>query len=134
MTFPKEETPSHSVHTRHYYGFSSKIGGGFYARPMLYPDFVAAEEAPEVYRISKTSTADPGEIYTTLTEATSKWSAEGRKNAIFEILDSESYYEASLELDIPSQVRIVIRSKQQATSSIAGARTNQNQRQLRRWQ
>jgi hypothetical protein len=114
ILFPTGVIPK-SVQTRHYYGFSSKIGGGCYVRSKPSPDLAEMEESV-VYKISKNtesgSTPDVI-IYPTFHDAIKKWASEGKKSAVFEILDSEFYEESELELDIPSEIQVVIHAEEE---------------------
>lgn len=114
ILFPTEVIPK-SVQTRHYCGFSNKIGGGSYIRPKPSSDLTEMEESV-VYKISKNteSTSTPDVIiHPTFHDAIKKWESEGKKSAVFEILDSEFYEESEFELDIPSKIQVVIRAEEE---------------------
>jgi len=116
ILFPNGELPV-SVHATHFYGFSSKIGGGSYKRPESAYNFIEIDGA-KMYRVSKNITSSsPGDgsiIHLDIHTAFAQWASDGKNNAVFEIVDSEYYDdEGSLEIDIPSKVKIIIRSKQE---------------------
>jgi hypothetical protein len=109
-----------AVHTTHYYGFSGRVGGGFYIRPIFASDYM---DVQKIYRISqnKINETENGEdndpnyppVSVSLTDAIEKWIIDGKKNSVFEILDSEFYDNESLLFDIPPDTKVVIRAKQE---------------------
>jgi hypothetical protein len=119
ILFPKGASPT-DVHTSHYYGFSGKVGGGFYVRPVFASDIVGVEK---IYKISKTTHNEGTEndnnnissaIYTSVNDAVKKWADDGKSNTIIEILDSEIYDEEEpILFEIPSDTKVIIRSRQE---------------------
>lgn len=124
IMFPVGEVPR-SVHTNHYYGFSSAIGGGFYVRPEPPQFFVVGGhvfgkniEEFHHYFVTKTGvipsnvTGNENQVFKTLAEAVSKWNSEGRNDAIIEIQDSEFYEESDIEIGLPANTVLMIKSSQ----------------------
>jgi hypothetical protein len=103
ISFPINEIPE-DVHVTYYYGFSSDLGGGFYRRPEL-------DLLPEAktYTISKLKLES--ESFPSIEDATSQWEVDGKLNAIFKILDSESY-EISPALLLPENRTVAILAAQ----------------------
>jgi hypothetical protein len=118
ILFPISEMPKKSVHTYHYYGFSSEVGGGFYRRRTLAELDYDGEIAYYYYDIAQSEVKTPrhdaaAPIYKTLREAIAQWNVDGRKSAVFEIFDSEVYQETGIEIVVPANTTLVIRSSQQ---------------------
>jgi hypothetical protein len=108
ITFPRDRTPG-DIKVSYYYGFSSDIGGGFYDRREKYYNSIIPSDI-RVYKISKIF-SDP-EILNSLSDAIAKWSNDSKPSAIFEILDSEFYEQQSINLSLPSNCILIIRSKE----------------------
>lgn len=119
IRFPENELPK-SVYVNYYYGFSSEIGGGFYIRKRCsFGDLknysLEDSDEPIHYKISKKQDVVESlknYVFSSITDAIKKWKEDGKKNSIFEILDSEFYNENNLLFDIPSETQIIFQSKQ----------------------
>jgi hypothetical protein len=110
-----KERPPKSVYVDYYYGFSSKVGAGFYNREDT--EEILVNKYPIVYEIFKESA-----IYDSVSKAISHWSKNfSYSDVIFEIHDSETYDE-SFEICIPKKdkARIIIRSAQNKNPVITG--------------
>jgi len=82
IAFPARQLPKSGVWVYYHYGFSADLGGGEYSRPISQP------ETSTVYRVG------PGEHFSTITQALSKWSQEKPANAVIEITDDNVYTES----------------------------------------
>lgn len=102
ISLPKKAT---DVRVIYHYGFSAKIGGGFYKRPP--PS--GYDALGRLVTISKDGTSD----YTAIEAAIEAWRQAGYGNIIFEIRDSEIYDKAlMLSLPVNCQVHIVAAAEQ----------------------
>jgi len=94
------------VKVSYYYGFSSKVGAGFYPRPEV--DDVSTFGS-KVYAISKKF----DNKYRSIQSAFDKWNQDGFPKAIFKVLDSEVYTESiDLSLPINSNLQILAESEE----------------------
>jgi hypothetical protein len=111
LAFSDQDPEPSKVYVNYYYGFSSKLGGGFYQRHQDEPDF-----AKSIYQISK-----GGELKT-VQDAISKWNTDQNPSAIFEIKDSD-VYEETFALNIPENIALQIRSAQEQRPVIRPSET-----------
>ena len=104
-----------SIYVNYYYGFSSKVGAGFYNRSGIVE--IPFDKSPIIYEISKDGT------YDSIKKAISAWNnnSSSSSDVIFEIIDSETYNE-SFEICIPKREKpkIIIRSVQNKNPVIIG--------------
>ena len=112
IAFSDQDPQPSKVYVSYYYGFSSKLGGGFYQRPEGKPDFTEKN----IYQISK-----DGAIKT-IQEAIGRWNADQNPNAIFEIEDSD-FYEETFALEIPEKIILQIRAAQEQRPVIRPSET-----------
>jgi hypothetical protein len=112
IAFSDQDPEPSKVYVSYYYGFSSKLGGGFYQRPEGKPEFTEKN----IYRISKDGTIK------TIQEAIGRWDADQNPNAIFEIEDSD-FYEETLAVDIPENITLQIRAAQEQRPVIRPSET-----------
>jgi hypothetical protein len=114
VTFASGWNPS-EVHVDYHYGFSDKVGGGFYPRPD--PDSAlitvleggSPQPTPYLYEIRQGASLPQ---FGTIAAALSQWGTDGQPPAIFEIQDSEVYEEA-ISISLPAGVAVEIRAAQQ---------------------
>lgn len=93
ISLPKKAT---DVRVMYHYGFSAKMGGGFYKRPPLgFPG--------RLIKISKDGSGD----HATIDDAIDAWKEGGYGDVVFQILDSEVYDEV-LVLSLPVGCRVAI--------------------------
>jgi hypothetical protein len=97
------------IYVTYYYGFSADMGSGLYKR-----DLYQAPADAGMYLIGADAT------YKTLSEAVAAWKSK-KANAVFEFINNDSYVEASLDIQIPAGVEIIIRSAQEARATITAA-------------
>jgi hypothetical protein len=103
ISLPKEATDLRVIY---YYGFSGKIGGGFYKRrPTL-------SSTGKLLKISKSG--DGGGDHTTIQAAIDAWEQDGYGDVVFEIQDSEIYDEA-LVLALPVGCKVAVVAAQEQT-------------------
>jgi hypothetical protein len=93
ISLPKEATDLRVIY---YYGFSGKIGGGFYKRPIL-------SSTGKLIKISKGGDGDNS----TIQSAIDVWEQDGYGDVVFKILDSEVYDEV-LVLGLPVACKVAI--------------------------
>jgi hypothetical protein len=93
ISLPKEAI---DVRVTYYYGFSGKLGGGFYKRP-------SSGSTGKVIQISQDGTGD----HTTIGGAIEAWEQAGYGDAIFKIQDSE-LYDKELMLGLPVNCKVAI--------------------------
>ena len=94
ISLPKEAT---EVRVIYHYGFSGKIGGGFYKRPPL-------SSTGNLIKISKSGDVDD---HATIEGAIDAWEQDGYGDVVFQIQDSEVYDEA-LVLSLPVGCKVAI--------------------------
>jgi hypothetical protein len=110
----------HNVFVTYYYGFSADMGGGFYKRDR-YKD--SPEKAGE-YLISRRR---PDQGFDSVAKALKKWVQDGKPDAVFEILDSETYDEGDLTIGIPRGKTLVVRAAQAQRPTLRGKQAARNQ-------
>jgi len=98
------------VYVTYYYGFSADMGGGFYRR-----DLYEASDA-KVYPIS--ARFPSSDNYSSLGQALSQWETDKKPSSVFEILDSETYVEGNLNIELPLNTTLVIRSAQEQRATL----------------
>jgi hypothetical protein len=124
------------VRVSYYYVFSSDIGGGFYTRQNLAGESGDSSQSSNTsyYSISKKKgrgkkhnakqkrqppvVDDTGTYYLSINDALIKWNSDGRPDAIFEIIDSEEYYE---HLKLETERNLELRSMQNQNALIRGS-------------
>ena len=104
------------VHVTYYYGFSTDVGGGFYDRNQTTLKDVILRSRPIKdiyhYEIAKKKENKKENTFHSLSEALAKWkNKDYSPDAIFEIIDSEIYADIPLEIDIPENITVVIKSE-----------------------
>jgi hypothetical protein len=115
MTFASDWDPT-SVHVNYYYGFSDKVGGGFYGRPDPDAGLVTVlvggspQPTPHLYQIEQGASSPK---FGKISDAISYWTTtDAQPPAIFEIEDSEVYQE-NITLSLPAGVSLEIRAAQE---------------------
>ncbi len=98
IAFASGEEPASSVSVSFNYGFSADIGGGPYDRREY-----LEEGGPSVLEIE----IGHGMAVTTLSQALTEWSSQGKPPAIFRFLDSGTY-QAGETIDLPESGWLVL--------------------------
>lgn len=81
IAFPSRQLPKYGVWVSYYYGFSTELGGGEYARTTSQPEqFIH-------YRVGE------HEQFEKINAALQQWQQDGKKHAVIEIMDSGVYVE-----------------------------------------
>jgi len=107
IAFPSRQLPKYGVWVSYYYGFSTELGGGEYARAISQP------EQFTLYRVGE------HEQFEKINAALQQWQQDGKKHAVIEIMDSGVYVEPinielrngqkSLQLRAANRKRPIIR-------------------------
>jgi hypothetical protein len=110
ITFSSDIDPNEyrDVHVSYYYGFSSEVGGGFYAKPR---SEVTCENGQLLNDEIEIKVYDIPKDYQSIQDAYTQWESDDYPNAIFYITDSEVYAEP-IDLALPPGSNLEIRSDQ----------------------
>jgi len=133
LAFPKGVEPK-QVQVSYAYGFSGDVGGGPYNRRASVDPVLSGEVDWQV-GVSNEVKAVPGEIFAAVAEAVKEWNLKSAspdvKVGVIALMDSCSYKEGNIEINIPEGKQLVIVAADGREEDEPGGSSEEKHRLLR---